>query len=111
MVKSSKKTSLLESLQFSKQQQKTLGIELVDYEYIGNYQHQNYSVDIPNDEFNEGNGFIVWFDKKAEKITIEFIRDINNYIYEVKLSSKTNKELFFDILENGIQLLQSLEKK
>ena len=110
MVKSSK-TSILESLELSKKEQKRLGVELVDYEYKGNYNHQNYGVDIPNDEFNEGNGFIVWFDKKAEKITIEFIRDINNYIYEVKLSSKTNKELFFDILENGIQLLQSLEKK
>jgi hypothetical protein len=110
MVKVSKKTSLLESLQFSKQQQKTLGIELVDYEYKGNYHHQNYSVDIPNDEFNEGNGFIVWFDKKAEKITIEFIRDINNYIYEVKLKSTTDKGIFNQILEDGIKLLQSLEK-
>jgi hypothetical protein len=79
---------------------------LVDYDYKGNYNHQNYGVtDIG------GGGFIVSMDKKAGEIDIQFIMDIDNYIYEVKLSSKTNKELFFDILENGIQLLQSLEKK
>jgi hypothetical protein len=110
MVKSSKKTSILQSYELSKKEQKRLGIELVDYEYKGNYNHQNYSVDIPNDEFNEGNGFIVWFDKKAGKITIQFIRDINNYIYEVVLNSTIDKGIFNQILEDGIKLLQSLEK-
>jgi hypothetical protein len=110
MVKSSKKTSILQSYELSKKEQKRLGIELVDYDYKGNCNHQNYGVDIPNVEFNEGNGFIVWFDKKAGKIKIEFIRDINNYIYEVELKSTIDKGIFNQILEDGIKLLQSLEK-
>ena len=110
MVKSSKKTSILQSYELSKKEQKRLGIELVDYDYKGNYNHQNYGVDIPNVEFNEGNGFIVWFDKKAGKIKIEFIRDINNYIYEVELKSTIDKGIFNQILQDGIKLLQSLEK-
>ena len=110
MVKVSKKTSILESLELSKKEQKRLGVELVDTEYSGNYHNQNYGVDIPNDEFNEGNGFIVYMDKKAGKITIQFIRDFHNFIYEVELKSTTDKGIFNQILEDGIKLLQSIEK-
>jgi hypothetical protein len=110
MVKSSK-TSILESLELSKKEQKRLGIiELVDWDYSPKYDHhQNYIVeDCTND--SDGSGVIVYWDKKSAMIKISFIKDILNYIYEVELKENTHKGIFNQILEDGIKLLQSLEK-
>jgi hypothetical protein len=111
MVKVSKKTSILESLELSKKEQKRLGIELGDSDYKGDYHHQNYSILSDKKDYYGQNVIIVTMDIKSEKITIQFIMDIDYYIYDVVLSSKTNKDIFNQILEDGIKLLQSLEKK
>ena len=109
MVKSSKKTSILQSYELSKKEQKRLGIELVDTDYKSkHYHHQNYGCGI-NDTQN-GWGVILTLDIKKELIEMDFIVDCVRTMWKVNIPVNTDKSIFLVILENGIELLQSLEK-
>lgn len=108
MVKSSK-TSILQSYELSKKEQKRLGIELVDTDYTSkNYHHQNYGCGINDTQI--GWGVILTLDIKKELIEMDFIVDCVRTMWKVNIPVNTDKSIFLVILENGIKLLQSLEK-